>query len=329
MNNNSAIEKEKVLSMTSKQLQDQIIFTLEHRESFRKKNLPTEVLKHMRVDIRRTTRAKFERRIFRALNPLISNHVIKEYKTKKEFGKEYIRIKLAKDYENKLLYLRSERPYLKPQAKNLDLNGKENLDDIVDSSFIERELPDLPDEEFMEDEEVIIENKDEDLESDTNTDRDSLLGIFLAETPDIDEEHSKDKSEIPDAQQGYLLESLRESYDKKENIETVISFRELKLKVKTDSGYIIVVINLYGVKKEIIVRSFIPFLEEAIIDILKHFSHIDYLGTLCIEEFQNQDFFSIRGTINITKYSKSEIISIIDQIIFESLKLEEIIDRHL
>jgi hypothetical protein len=328
MKDYSSYGKAKILGISSQDLQNLIIQILEHRKTIRKNKLSDAVLKHMKVDIRRSTREKFERKTFRALKSLVTNNIIREFKNRKDLGDEYIRVKLTPNYENRLSFPKSRRERIS-KFEDRDINSIEPIDDVLDSEVFERELPDLPDSDFDDDEEESVIEAEDDFSESKHEEKDDLLKVFLGKNSDMEENDLDDKSKPLGVQQKHLLQSLKESFDGNENIETYMSFAELRLKISTTSGYIVVLINSLGAKKEIIIRSFIPYFEEAIIDILRLLSHVDYQGTLCIEEFQNQDFFSIRETVDLTKYSHNEIIAIIEQLIYESVKLEEVIDRHL
>ena len=210
-----------------------------------------------------------------------------------------------------------------------DSSIKENeiADEEIYAIDFESDFPELPDETVSFQGESSSDFPDDVVDPDDNPDKDYLLDIFLGETDTKTNNHN-DADYESDQYENYL-KSLDDFFNKNERIDTKISFNELKLKVRTDSGGIIVGITMYTAKKEIVVKSYIPYLNEATFDILRLFSHIDFIGSLCVEEMQNQLYFSVRISIDISKYAKSETIGIIEQIVYESTKIEEIIDRHL
>lgn len=323
MINTPAISKKKILTMNSKQLQEQIILTLEKRpaQSVKKANLPSEVLKNIGMDIRRTARKKFEKKVFRTVESLINYRIVKEYKAKN------IRIKLQKEYKNRLFTV-SEEPKAIFQQGDIDLIQEEEYE-TINSDLIEKEIPDLPDNNFKEAELIPSESETIADEATSPSEKERLLDIFLGEDKYKKQEDYEGRSDSYDIQKTSLLQNLKKIYDKNDRIDSSASFSELRLKVNTDSGYIIVVINLHEVRKEIIIKSFIPYLEEATLDILKLFSRVDFMGSLCLEDVKSQLFFSIRISVDLAKFLHEEIVSLVDQIIAESCKIEEIIDSYL
>ncbi|MFC2169667.1 hypothetical protein ACFLRM_03745 [Acidobacteriota bacterium] len=296
-------------------------------KSIRKSKLSTKIIAQLQWDIRRTNRALFEKKVYKALIPLINRKIVKEFKYKKEYDEICVRLKLYANYRRKLDFFGSKSHEKIQWTEDSSIAKNKNLDEDVYAINYKSDLPDLPDEVFHyqdengnDSEEVIVDPED-------SPDKDYLLDIFLGE--------AEKKTDIPkeldheSKQHKNYLKNLEDFFVTYERIDTKLSFSELKLKVSTDSGGIVVSISLYAAKREIVVKSYIPYLSEAAFDILRLFSHIDFIGSLCVEERQNQLFYSVRISIDISKFAESETIGIIEQIIHESIKIEEIIDRHL
>lgn len=308
--------------MNNKQLQEQIISTLEKRPhlSVIKAKLPTEVLRDLGIDVRRKNRKKFENKVLKVLDQLIKKKAVIPYKATNP------RVKLHREYR-KRLHRENEEPLIPNQSRDIDQPYDEYEPVITD--LIERKIPGLPDEDFTDDELNTVDSGDEEVDIGDASGKDHRLKIFLGENKQESQEDKKYSPSSGELQKKSTLQNIKELYDQNDNIDTRLSFSELKLKVTTDSGFIIVIIDFYGVKNEVIIKSLIPYFEEATFDILKLFSHIDFMGTLCIEEFEKQLYFSVRTSVDLKKFSNGEIISLIDQIITESQKVEEIIDRYL
>jgi len=85
-------------------VQDLIIDILSKLEgkSIRKNKLPAKIINQLQWDIRRTNRALFEKKVYKALVPLINQRIVKEFKYKKEYDDTCFRVKLLANYQRKL-----------------------------------------------------------------------------------------------------------------------------------------------------------------------------------------------------------------------------------
>lgn len=316
------IDKEKIFDLGLKDIQGFIIKILKERSanSIKKDNLSTQILRGLEIDIRREARKKFEYRVLDAVEILKEKRIIKEYRSKN------VRLKLNNIHEFTLFKKpEGDAPPAQPEEATVDKDHDEGDFDM------ETGIPDLPDEALEDDKE---DDEERDYSSE-ETSGDSLIDPEIERLLEIflDTNGAKtgpaDMSNLVEGPYSNLLQNIKEHYDKNVNVQMQLAPNKLALSIRTSSGHIVLLINLDEVMGEIAVRSLIPYLENANLDILRLFSTSNYIGVLGVEEQRGQLFFSIKDSIPALQVPCAEIIMRIDLIISESIQIDEIIDRYL
>ena len=316
------IDKDKILRLSFTEIQEIVIDILKNRSanSIKKDSLSTQILRGLGIDIRREARKKFEYRVLEVVEILKEKGTIKEYKSKN------VRLKLNDIHEFTLF---NEPEGGAPCAQR----GEATVDQDHDEGDFDTEIgiPDLPDEvsedEKEDDDEIDMSSRETSANGMTDPEIERLLGIFLGTNGA--ESGLSGRNNLNKGQYSNLLQEIKEHYDKDTNIRVQLAPNKIALNVRTSSGHIALLINLDEVRGEIAIRSLIPYLENANLEILRLFSTGNYIGSLGVEESEGQFYFSVKDSVLTPKVDSAEIIKRIDQIISESIKIDEIIDKYL
>jgi hypothetical protein len=316
------IDKENILALGFTDIQGLIIGILTKRpaHSIKKDNLSTQILRYLGIDIRREARKKFESRVLKVVEILKEKGIIKEYKSKN------VRLKLSNIHKDIL--------FKEPEEDAASILTKEAIpdQDHEEGDFdTETGIPELPDEvsedEIEDDNEIDKSSGEISAGGMADREMERLLGIFLG-TNGAGAGPSGGNNLIK-GKYSNLLQEIKEHYDKNANVQVELAPHKLALRVRTSSGHIVVLINLDEAREEMAVKSLIPHLENANLEILRLFSTCNYVGSLSVEESQGQFYFSVKDTVLISRADCAEIIKRIDQIILESINIDEIIDKYL
>jgi hypothetical protein len=316
------IDKEKILGLSFAEVRELIIDVLKNRpaNSVKKDSLSTEILRRLGVDIRREARKKFEYRVLRAVEVLKKKGIIKEYKSKN------VRLKLNDIHEFSLF----KKPNLDPP---LTQAGEATLERDHDEEDFDTEIriPDFPDEitedENADDDEVDLTSGEKYVDGITDPEMERLLKIFLDANRTDTEPSGRDNPNV--GQYSNLLQEIKEYFDKDVRVQAQLAPNRIALIVKTNSGKIVLLINLDEVRGEAAISSIIPYLEDANLDVVRLCSTCHFMGSLSVEESQGQLYFSVKDALLISKVDRVGIIKRIEEMISESIKIDEIIDRYL
>lgn len=305
---------EDFLRMSKKEIEEAIIETLRSRpkHSCKSSDLPSQVLKHLSVRTRGTSRRKCEKHIKQRSTVLMKAKIIEEYRTSKNR-----RFRLIADFEVRYARYRKnlEKRMAFPSQGKVHDESEEFASEIVEpieSFFDEGNLPELPE---------MVDYEEDNLDILTGESTSTPFSQLNSSPPT--EKHSS-------FERHDTLKLIHDSFVTKAGIKAKILFRELILDViLPNDASIQVTVRLYGVSNDnIIIRSQLPFSREALFDLLFLFAEPGFEGRLCVELTDNKHRLIVKKEMDLSRYSPDEVVSTIDQIIQQSYKAIEIIKRH-
>lgn len=327
------------LKMSHQALKEAILltFTKDSSKSFKKDNLLSEVLRLLRVITRESPRKRFGKKLNHALQALKNQDIVEEYSTKKNKRLRIIDHQKAEMIlRQNLLGINANTREPEAQAemineyigieksKYISAVDDDPLNDLIEKKKIR--IPDLPEENYNKQEQEGAEiDEASEISFEENSEKNRLISIFTGEKNNSnvnDLVHERRKEE------GEILQDLNEIFARRDWINTEVFHRGLILKVALNNEYINLSINFVGLKKDVIIKAFVPYFEEALTDILTLYSRADYIGSVCIEDYLNQPFFVIKRSIDLLKFSLEDLVAMIDQIISESMDVLKVIERY-
>jgi len=299
-------------------------------QTCRKTLLYKRVLHYLGVRTSQNPKLEFKKSIDKTISQLITLKIFKEYNK----NKEHPRVKFDKSKAEQLeIYLRryfkSELPRNNATSRLVDLSKKAQNNNLEFSLFEqesieEDKIPSLDsylEDELETDETYEIENSNDDIDE-------SLLDRFLDdELPEISE-IAQQKSDSKNTSIPNIKEKIINHFSKVLNLKIEDDFSEIIINLNGNVETF-AIIEIDQLSNSLNCFVVIEYLGESTKQILKALSKSYTNITLCIDEYNDKEVFSLKQKIDITRYNELEIISIIESLLKTSRIVTTIIEKHL
>jgi len=313
------------LGLSRPALKVAIIETLKSRSkhSSKRDDLVRHVLRHLGDNMRGRARKEFAKRLTQVAQDLKRARIVQFYKAKNK------RIRLAPGYASG--YERLKRRLSRQQASaSGDLFGSGATEVASEPRVRIRDLPDLPDEVYDDDEgdtPVAPEYSPTEEEDVPDEDTERLVGILSSPAEEPEEilgRADTPSAGTPDTQSANaLLIELAGLLEAVPGLAVRRVFQELRLSLHVGEDVVQGTVGYLPLDASLRVRIYLPFVASAAVDLLRLFGLDDFTGTVCMASGTSQESYVVRRTIRVKSHSAVEVANMIQQLFSEAIRARE------